>query len=294
MKLAVVILNWNGLADTGRTVETLATWIRLCPHLIVVDNASTERDGLRDLESLATVLYNDSNLGFAGGTNRGVEEALSAGADAVLLLNNDAHIDESNCERLVWTLDAQSEIGLVAPLLYDQTGSFVSAGGHNPVFHLQTRNRAISAHKPIFAVEQISGTVALVARDVWIEIGLLDERYFFSTEMADLCRRARNGGFSPSIESRAHAVHNLERSASSRESLYTYYIIRNRFLYIHNFYGRARLALRVLWGLYGLLLWLRLRVSGQRKTATAVRLGTLDGLSARFGNQNERILRACR
>lgn len=292
MKLAVVILNWNGLADTRRTVEELAAWRDLRPHLIVVDNASQEREGLLDLRAHATLICNRTNLGFAGGTNRGVEAALAADADAVLLLNNDAHMTEEDLETLALALEADPSIGLVTPLLFDGAGHLVSAGGLNPVLHLQTRNLRIPTRTPLFPIEQISGTAALVGRRVWEEIGLLDERYFFSTEMADLCRRAWEKGVCPAVESRSRAVHDLDRSATRRQSLYIYYIIRNRFLYINNFYFRSASLLRFGWRVYGELLSRRLKAKGQSEAAIAVALGTRDGLAGRFGNQNERVRHA--
>ena len=55
----------------------------------------------------------------------------------------------------------------------------------------------------------------------------------------------------------------------------------------------ARWPLALGWAVYGAALAIRLRLGGDAGAATAVWLGTVDGLSGRFGGQNERILAAC-
>jgi GT2 family glycosyltransferase len=112
-------------------------------------------------------------------------------------------------------------------------------------------------------------------------------------EVADLCMRARRQGYISVVDTRAHAYHALGRSSRLRETLHTYYIIRNRFLFISKFYsGPLKLLLRGFWTLYSLALGTKLVLSGKPATAQAVRLGLLDGLCGRFGGQNERVL-AC-
>jgi hypothetical protein len=86
----------------------------------------------------------------------------------------------------------------------------------------------------------------------------------------------------------------LDRSGALRMSLYTYYIVRNRLLYIHNAYsGVARRGLLTGWMIYTRLLALKLRLQGQATTATAVQMALIDAQAGRWGGQNERVLAAC-
>jgi hypothetical protein len=101
-------------------------------------------------------------------------------------------------------------------------------------------------------------------------------------------------GFYSAVDGRARAYHAVSRSARFRSTLYTYYIIRNRFLYIRKFYRHLVKALLFCsWGGYGLALMTKLYLTGQAATAKAVCLGTTDGWRGRFGGQNERVLAAC-
>lgn len=295
--LAVIILNWNAASDTLDCLVHVARWRSVTPRVWVVDNASQPadrkslREGLAHLSLDCTLIENESNLGFAGGTNRGLTAALAAGDGPILLLNNDARIEDESLQQLMATFAANPEIGWLGPLLY-HGGKLHSAGRRNPVLH---HNSLITTlpQTPLLEVSFISGSVALVRSELLHKIGLLDEDYFFNTEVADHCHRAREAGYQTVVESRARADHNLDRSSSLRSTLYVYYIIRNRFVYVRKRYRAAVLPLTVVWVIYSLLLAAKLWLSGQRATAKAVALGMKDGVSRRWGGQNERVLAAC-
>ncbi len=292
--LAIIILNWNAADDTIRCVREIAAWERLRPTVWVVDNGSANDD----VEAIARacpearLVRNAANLGFAGGSNRGIQAARQARETPILLLNNDALMDESSVARMLHTLREDDTIGLVGPLLFDAEDphTFISAGAKNPVLHHQTRV-VTRPQAEIQEVEAISGTAILIRSAVFEAVGLLDEDYFFSTELADLCRRARQAGYRCVIDARARAYHRVSRSAGFRSTLYPYYIVRNRFLYVRKFYpALPRLLLTGFWASYSLALSAKLRLTGERAAYRAVWLGLVDGLQGRFGGQNERVL----
>src|SRR5712691_12351014 len=93
-RAVVIVLNWNGRADTLGCLESLAVVDYPNWEVLVVDNGS--EDGSvgaihRDYPGI-TVLETGKNLGFAGGNNRGIEAALTRGAEFILLLNNDTTV----------------------------------------------------------------------------------------------------------------------------------------------------------------------------------------------------------
>jgi GT2 family glycosyltransferase len=295
MELAIIILNWNAAADTLRCVRQIAAWERLKPVIWVVDNAST--DG--SVEIIARecpdvhLVRNPTNLGFAGGNNRGVVSALAARDAPILLLNNDAVLEEADAIRLLESLQADKNIGFIGPLLYDagQKDRLLAAGGGSPVKYHHSHFHKFNPATPVFKVTYVPGTVILGRAEVFRSVGLLDEAYFFSAEVADMCIRASQRGYLSVIDSRARAYHALDRSSSLRDTLYTYYIIRNRFRLMRK-HHRWNVLLFSFWTLYSVALALKLYLSGQGHTARAVELGLLDGLQGRFGGQNERVLAA--
>lgn len=296
MQLTVIILNWNAAEDTIRCVRNILSWQQLRPIIIVVDNAS----GNDNVELIARecpqahLICNAENLGFAGGTNRGVEQALKTSNAPILLLNNDAAISEADAAQLLETLTARLDIGLISPLLYDaaQTERLIAAGSKNPIKHHQTRIDTPPPGNSVYPVEYVSGTAVMIRAEVFRSVGLLNEDYFFSTELADLCLRARQQGYSCAVDTRTKAYHRVSRSANLRDTLFVYYIVRNRFIFIRNWPYKTRRLYFIFWTAYSAALWLKLKLAGQRPTAHAVWLGLADGLRGRFGGQNERVLSA--
>lgn len=305
--VAVIILNWNAAPDTIACVQSLRAWQQVKVAVWVVDNASAPADvvAIRHACPEAQVLENSTNLGFAGGTNCGLRAVLMQSngptpLPAVLLLNNDARIAEASVVQLLKTLADPPPgytAGLVGPLLYadPDKARLLSAGSRSMVLHHHNQIAAPPSEQPVYAVNYISGSVALLHPDLLKAVGLLDEAYFFSGEVADLCERARRHGYQTLVDSRATASHDLGRSSRLRSTLHTYYILRNRFLYIRKFYtGRLlnvpALLLTFFWALYNGGLAVKLQMQGQAGPARAVWLATIDGLVGRFGGQNERVL----
>lgn len=294
MNLSVVVLNWHAAVDTIACLTPLLAWREIRPLLIVVDNASN--DGSADEIAVAlpdiTLIRNDTNQGFAGGSNRGIEAALAQQDAPVLLLNNDARIAEADAQRLLTTLQAHPDVGLIVPQLVDEAGQLIAIGGKDPARHINTRVQAFADDAPVQRVETVSGTAVVIRPQVLRQAGLLDERFFFSTELADLCLRARRHGWRCAVEWRARATHEVERSSALRDSLYVYYIVRNRFLILRNHHHR-RVDLRAFWHAYTVALWLKLTLTGPAVTARAVGLAWRDAVNGRFGNQNTRVLAHC-
>lgn len=290
MDTSIIILNWNANADTIDCLTQISKWSTVKTQIWVVDNAS-ENDDPSEIETHfpeINLIRNPKNDGFSGGTNRGIEAALKLSDAPILLLNNDAFIAETELIKLWQTLAENPNIGIVGPLLFNsETDDFISAGGKNPVFHFQTRIQ--SYQQQLEVVHNVSGTVALIRASVFKTVGLLDEAFFFSTEMADFCTRAKKHRFTSVINTTAKAYHTVSRSAHHRQSLYIYYIIRNRFLFLRRHYPRNA-ALFGFWIAYSIALTAKTALTGKQDVSRAVRIGLVDGIRGRFGNRNMQFM----
>lgn len=292
--LSIIILNWNAADDTIRCAQSIARWQSLRPTVWVVDNASVDGSAGKISRACPDVrlIRNPVNEGYAGGNNRGLIEALAASEAPVLLLNNDVIVAEEDIKLLLESLQANPLIGFIGPLLFDAEHQerLLAAGGRDMVRHLTSHVSRITAGQQLQVVDYVPGTVLLGRAEVFRLTGLLDEAYYFTGEIPDLCRRARQYRYLSAIDTRARAFHTISRSAGFRSSLYPYYIIRNRFLFIRKHYAGSRVLFYAFWSLYSLALSLKLHLGGQRDVAWAVWLGLRDGLRGRFGGQNERVL----
>jgi hypothetical protein len=291
MNLAVVILNWNETEDTASCLRSVRAWSPDA-SIWVVDNGSRPpgAEPIRSAFPDVHVISSPVNRGFAGGCNLGIKAAVKHGADAVLLLNNDATIDAAGVGALVATLAADPSVGIVGPLIRDDTDHF-TAGGRDIAHHWVTHVRLQEPPPAVFDVDYVPGTIALVRTSLFETIGLLDEDYFFGGEMADLCLRARARGLRSVTEPAATGTHRLARSSGLRPVLHSYYIIRNRFLYLRKHHQGERARLSARWAARGFAAAIAAFGRGDRQRARAVALGVVDGLRGRFGGRNELIAR---
>jgi GT2 family glycosyltransferase len=97
----IVILNWNGLDDTLECLASIAKLSYSNVKTIVVDNGS-EDDQAAVIAKAFPNVYGaraTENLGFCGGCNVGIKEALEKNADFVMLLNNDTLVSPALIEK---------------------------------------------------------------------------------------------------------------------------------------------------------------------------------------------------
>ena len=140
---------------------------------------------------------------------------------------------------------------------------------------------------PVHAVEYVSGTVFLARSSVFKEIGLLDEEYFFSGEIADFCKRVRDKGHKVCVDLEVEAQHHAgQMPIDRRETLYLYYGLRNRFLYVRKYYAERKLRYFAYWTMRGTLGFARALLQWKIAKARAILLAVIHGCRGRYGNQN--------
>lgn len=248
--VAVVILNWNGIEDTIRCLESVldSSHPRLLP--IVVDNGSTDgsADRLTGLEIPFVLLTNRVNLGYAEGNNVGIRRAISAGADYVLLLNNDTRIDRSAIAALVETAEADPRIGVLGPRIYfwDSPELIWFDGGEVDPSTVEPRHhglRETDSARPTGTrdVGYVSGCALMARVEMLKKVGLLDRDYFLVFEETDLCARAEDAGYRAVVVPAAKVWHRVSVSFGGEDSpTYLYYFHRNNLLFVHKRLRGAR------------------------------------------------------
>ena len=154
---------------------------------------------------------------------------------------------------------------------------------------MDTHLRHIPDASAPYPVDYVPGTAILVAAEVFERVGLLDEDYFISGEIADFCLRARRLGYQSLIDPTVTVYHDTGRSSELRVAFYTYYFLRNRFLFTRKLYPRWRLPLTLYWSLFGLVSIVGSRLRGHRRRAAALALALRHGLAGRFGDHSQEV-----
>lgn len=213
--LSVVVVTWN---TRDLVLECLASIERarlnrpegarpLEIETWVVDNGS--RDGsveaIRACFPWAKVIALPRNIGFAAGCNLAMK-AMSG--RHVLLLNSDAKLHIGALETCVEYLDANPDVGVVGPQLYNPDGSKQNSIHNYPrvitellpvgifqfLFRRRFPSRRWAGDAPI-DVEAVVGASLFARVSAIARVGPLSEKYFFFLEETDWCWRLRRAGW---------------------------------------------------------------------------------------------------
>ncbi len=292
--VAVVVLNWNGLADTRVLLPTLQRcrlpegW-RL--RLLMVDNGSSDGSAdaiAREFPDVEVVAL-PANRRFAGGCNAGLERALAGGADAVMLLNNDTEAEPGLLEHLLLALEQDPRAGAVAPLicLRQTLDRIWYAGGRcvpalGLAAHRGLRQRDRGQYRAMEPTGYLTGCCLLATRAAWERVGPLDEGYFIYAEDADWCLRARAVGLGLRFVPTARLWHKVSASTGAASPWKIYQRTRAN---LRLFACHARGAGRLSWlpcflaQQAALMAWLALR--GRAAAAAAVPRALWDAMTGR-------------
>jgi GT2 family glycosyltransferase len=246
--VAIVILNWNGWGDTRECLLSLRQAAGDF-GVVLVDNGSTDEsvEMVRKEFPEVEVVENGRNLGFAEGNNRGIEFALSRGAEFVGVLNNDTTVAPDFLEPLLDELDGLGDIAFASPRIFyadppDKVWFFGSEIDWRTgwVYHRQLADSGPAGGS--YATPTATGCCVIAPRETWRHVGLFDERYFLYWEDADWTLRVVRAGGRGHVVAGSRIWHKVARSFDrSASSVGTFYFVRNGLLFIRK-HGRSRVA----------------------------------------------------
>jgi GT2 family glycosyltransferase len=247
------------------------------------------------------ILHNSQNLGFAGGCNRGIEEALLRKADYVLLLNNDAALDANTLSLMVEEAESDPHIGVVAPAVWrtDAPELLDSAYGVILFNHVIARRLGVSREKGLGYmtardVDCVFGAVLLVRSEVFRATGLFDPEFWMFLEEVEFCYRARKAGFRIRYFPAASAHHLAGYSirTSRIELLKIYLLRRNSVLFLRKHGTPARWCNFLVSVVLSLIFSFVTGMAQLRWEGFAARLrGYADGFARRLLNPEELMRR---
>ena len=205
MKIAVVILNWNGEALLERFLPSVMKHSDGA-DIYVVDNASTDGsvDFLKQHYPTIGIVQNSSNGGFAKGYNDGLKHIE---ADVFCLLNSDVEVTPNWLEPIKDAFKSILEASIIQPKILDliQKDHFEyagAAGGFIDMFGypfcrgriFQTIEKDEGQYNDIKEVFWATGACMFIKSEVFHQLEGFDEDYFAHQEEIDLCWRAKNAG----------------------------------------------------------------------------------------------------
>jgi N-acetylglucosaminyl-diphospho-decaprenol L-rhamnosyltransferase len=303
VKLLVVIVNYRVAHLAIDCLHSVAAEIGRLPgaQVAVCENGTGDDSAKRIQKAIddngwtawCTLTALDVNLGFTGGNNAILRPAMQS-ADKpqyFLLLNADTIVRPNALKALVDYMDQNPTIGIAGSRLEDPDGTpqrsafrFQSPLGEfegNLKLGLVSRllSRWIVAPPVVertFETDWVSGASMIVRRQVFEDIGLLDEGYYTYFDDIDFCFNARKKGWPTCYVPASRVVHLVGQSTgvTRRPTRFPPYLFEARRRYFLKNHSPLYAAMADAGMILGLSLWrLRVLLTGKEDTTAPHLLG---------------------
>ena len=203
MKIAVVILNWNGKALLEQFLPSVIKYSETA-DIYVADNASTDNSVSYVSEHFPEVdiIQNIENDGYAKGYNDALKHVE---ADVFCLLNSDVEVTKNWLQPISETFKNESKTAIIQPKLLDYkrkdhfeyagaAGGFIDKYAYpycrGRIFNTVEKDQGqYDMNSEIFWA---SGACLFIRKNVFESLKGFDESFFAHMEEIDLCWRAKN------------------------------------------------------------------------------------------------------
>lgn len=209
--LSIVIVNWNGIDILRDCLRSVAE--NTAPdeaEIIVIDNAS--EDGSQAMVEAefprAVLIRNEENRGFAPANNQGLEIAEGR---YLLLLNTDTVVLGDVLQKSVAYMDEHEDVGAFGCRVLNPDRTMQATCFAFPsLFNLTLWASGLTALPGAFfgrqtyrswkrdserEVDVVTGCYLMVRREVYEQVGQLDEQFFFFGEETDWCTSIAEAGW---------------------------------------------------------------------------------------------------
>ncbi len=238
MKLAIVILNWNGMHLLERYLPAVVRFSGDA-EIIVADNASTDgsTEFVRRTYPKIRIIQNAENGGFSRGYNQALKEVT---ADIYCLLNSDVEVSPNWLEPIYKAYQQLPDAAILQPKILDllkkdhfeyagAAGGFLDRLGYpfcrGRIF--QALEKDEGQYDDTTEIFWATGACMFLKREVFNTLGGFDEDYFAHQEEVDLCWRAQNAGYKVYYVGGSRVYHLGGSTLSNMNPKKTYLNFRN-------------------------------------------------------------------
>ena len=218
MKIAVVILNWNGVKLLEQFLPSIVNYSPEA-DIYVADNASTD-DSIAFVKTnfpSVQIIQNESNLGFAEGYNEALK---SVDAEIFALVNSDIEVTENWLKPILQTFENEPKTAIIQPKILDYKNKEYfeyagAAGGFTDKYgYMFCRGRIFDTLEKDYGqyddnceIFWASGACFFIRSSVYRQLKGFDADFFAHQEEIDLCWRAFNKGLVIKYNSQSVVFH---------------------------------------------------------------------------------------
>ena len=236
MKVAVVILNWNGVKFLEKFLPSVLSCNSSYAEIIIADNASTDSsiDFLKRNYPALRIIQNKVNGGFAKGYNDALK---SVEAEYYILLNSDVEVTPKWIDAVIEMMDKDHSIAACQPnkKLFEYAGAaggFIDKYGY-PFCRgriLDTLEEDKGQYDDIREIFWATGACLFVRSECYHKVSGLDEDFFAHMEEIDLCWRLKNLGYKIMYSPESVIYHVGGGTLNKTSSKKTYLNFRNNLI----------------------------------------------------------------
>ena len=243
--VSIISVNYDQAEVTCEMLESLKNLSYKNIEIFIVDNASPNEnaDIIKTRYPEVRLIKSNKNLGFAGGNNLAIRKS---NGKYLFFLNNDTEVSSGCIEPLVELFETNSSAGIASPkIIFYETDNIIQYAGSTKINPWTGRNRGIgSMEKDTGQFNNSSltdlahGAAMMVPKTVIDKVGLMPEIYFLYYEELDWCEMIKRKRYTSHYVGQSTIYHKESVSVGKLSTLKTYYINRNRLLFIRrNFMG---------------------------------------------------------
>ena len=238
--VSLVSINYNSLKFTLDFIKSVSNLNYDHFEVVLVDNGSTlplEKEELEKKYSWLKVIISLENLGFTGGNNLAIKHSTG---EYILIINNDTELDPNLLQNLIFPFTQDSLIGIVCPkIYYFDSPNRIQYAGFTKINPITGRNSTIGEqeidlgqYSNAYFTQGAHGAAMMVKREILEIIGDFYEPYFLYYEEVDLTYRIKKAGYKVYFEPSGKVWHKESSSIGKFSPLKTYYLTRNRILFM--------------------------------------------------------------
>lgn len=235
--ISIITINYNNQPDTLRFLRSIDKLQPRKVEVIVVDNGS--KDNI--VPVLATyfpqvkTIRSEKNLGFAGGNNLGLSQA---SGNFIYFVNNDTLFHEDHFEALANHLIHAPEVGAVSPKISYPDGR-IQFQGKSSMHPITGRTKDLDHdQKGLVPTAYIHGGAVMIARQTLEKAGPMPENYFLYYEELAWAEQIKAAGYQLCTDMDHEIIHDESSTTSKISDLKTYFMTRNRVLFMRKYAGR--------------------------------------------------------
>ncbi len=246
--VSIISVNYNGTAVTCEMLRSLKKVNYSSLEVIIVDNGSKENPEKQIKEAYpeAKLIVSEKNLGFAGGNNLGVDVAMG---ELLFFVNNDTEFDPNIMQGLIEVFHEEQNIGMASPKFhYYFHPGVIEYAGYQDINMFNGRNGMVgSKEKDVGQYDEggfthyVHGGGMMVPKEVINKVGKMSEAFFLYYEELDWSERIKQHGYNIYYQPKSLIYHKESMTVGKASLLKTYYLSRNRILFMRRNFGGLKL-----------------------------------------------------